>query len=333
MRRDRVLSILKISKHQYYYNQTSNRSGRRASQTTFKKTDSVSLEVNNQQVIEDIIMIQSDRDTNYGYRKMCIALMLMGYFINHKKVYRLMKTGLLLKEKYKKQDKVYAKYRIVTPKNPLELIEMDIKYVWIESDKRYSFVLNIIDTFTRHILYWGVGFQMKAKDVKIAFERVIEIYLQPADMLNKKIDIEIRNDNGPQFGAKIIRDFFKENYLNQVFTHPYTPQENGHVESFHQILSKGISDQVFWTIEELNVRLTVFYEKYNNTRLHSSIANLPPRIFWDLWNANYIDRIELPKKRVKFKLKIPYQDLLSGNRNLKEASCLDFERLEADQNS
>lgn len=244
-----------------------------------------------------------------------------------------MKTGLLLKEKYKKQDKVYAKYRIVTPKNPLELIEMDIKYVWIESDKRYCFILNIIDTFTRHILYWGVGFQMKAKDVKIAFERVIEVYLQPADMLNKKIDIEIRNDNGPQFGAKIIRDFFKENYLNQVFTHPYTPQENGHVESFHQILSKGISDQVFWTIEELKIRLTVFYEKYNNTRLHSSIANLPPRIFWDLWNANYIDRIELPKKRIKFKLKIPYQDLLSGNRNLKEASCLDLERLEADPNS
>jgi transposase InsO family protein len=31
---------------------------------------------------------------------------------------------------------------------------------------------------------------------------------------------------------KLIQEFFKENYLNQVFTHPYTPQENGHIESF-----------------------------------------------------------------------------------------------------
>jgi transposase InsO family protein len=38
--------------------------------------------------------------------------------------------------------------------------------------------------------------------------------------------------------AKLIQEFFKENYLNQVFTHPYTPQENGHIESFHAILAK-----------------------------------------------------------------------------------------------
>jgi hypothetical protein len=30
-------------------------------------------------------------------------------------------------------------------------------------------------------------------------------------------------------------EFFVENHLNQVFTHPYTTQENGHIESFHAI--------------------------------------------------------------------------------------------------
>ena len=74
---------------------------------------------------------------------------------------------------------------------------------------------------------------MKSRQVKQAWEEVIANYLQPADLLRKQIHIEIRNDNGPQFGAKIIRQFFKENHLNQVFTHPYTPQENGHIESFH----------------------------------------------------------------------------------------------------
>ena len=331
--RDNTLAIIKISKHQYYYKPTSTRSGRKPSETTLRKVKKQKTEVPNQDVIEDIKTIQSDIDTDYGYRKMCAALMLMGYFINHKKVYRLMKQELLLKERYKKQDKTYAKYRIVTPSKPLELIEMDIKYVWIEQEKRYAFILNIIDTFTRHILYWSVDFQMKSTDVKIAWEQVIKEHLQPANMLNRKIDIEIRNDNGPQFGSKMIQDFFAENYLNQVFTHPYTPQENGHVESFHQILSSSISGTIFWNLEELRLRLTVFYEKYNNTRLHSSIANLPPRIFWDLWEEKLISRIELPKKRVKFKLKIPYQEVLSGNKNLREASCLDFERFKTEQNT
>jgi len=54
-------------------------------------------EETNKQVIDQIIDIQDDPDTNYGYRKMYFALMMLGYYINHKKVYRLMKEHNLLK--------------------------------------------------------------------------------------------------------------------------------------------------------------------------------------------------------------------------------------------
>mgnify|MGYP001084000863 CR=1 FL=1 len=97
---------------------------------------------------------------------------------------------------------------------------MDIKYVWITKDRRHVYILTVIDTFTRFVLHWQVGFSMKARKVKQAWEEVIFNYLQPADLLRKQIQIEIRNDSGPQFGAKTIRQFFEENQLNQVFTHP-----------------------------------------------------------------------------------------------------------------
>ena len=45
--------------------------------------------------------------------------------------------------------------------------------------------------------------------------------------------------------------FFAENHINQVFTHPYTPQENGHVESFHAILKSALGQQPFWSLQEL----------------------------------------------------------------------------------
>ena len=278
-------------------------------------------EVPNQEVVEEIKRVQSDPDTDYGYRKMYFALMILGYYINHKKVYRLMQESGLLKERYKRIGKTFAKYRVVIPEGPLEVLEMDIKLVWVVKDRRHAYVLTVIDTFTRAILYRGSGFTMKSAQVQRAWEYIILHHLQPADMLRKKIHIEVRNDNGPQFASKVIRQFFELNYLEQVFTHPYTPQENGHIESFHSILSKAIGSQVFWDLPELETFLILFYEKYNNHRIHASIANLSPRLFWYLWEEGKISRTVLKNKKVKFKLLIPYQQL-SGKMNLREVPCL-----------
>lgn len=279
------------------------------------------VEVPNQEVVEEIKLVQSDPDTDYGYRKMYFALMMLGYYINHKKVYRLMQESGLLKERYKRIEKTFAKYRIVIPEGPLEVLEMDIKLVWVVRERRHAYALTVIDTFTRAVLYRGLGFTMKSAQVQRAWEYIIIHHLQPADMLRKKIHIEIRNDNGPQFSSKVIRQFFEQNYLNQVFTHPYTPQENGHIESFHSILSKAIGTQVFWDLPELETFLILFYEKYNNHRIHSSIANLSPRLFWNLWEEGKISRTVLKNKKVRFKLLIPYQQL-SGKMNLREVPCL-----------
>jgi transposase InsO family protein len=326
-----VLPIVRITKHQYYYQSKGKRSGKKPSMTTERVIGQIKELVNNQDVINQIKIVQSDPETNYGYRKMYFQLMLLGYFINHKKVYRLMKQNNLLKEKYKRTGKKYAKYRIVIPQGPLQVIEMDIKYVWIVQANRHAFILTIIDTFTRVALQTEVGFTMKASQVKQAWEKVIVNYLQPADLLSKQVHIEIRNDNGPQFAAKLIQNFFKDNYLDQVFTHPYTPQENGHIESFHSILSRSLENHGFWDIYELDSWLTMFYNKYNNVRLHGSTANLPPKTFWGLWEQGKITRKVLKNKKVKFNLNVPYQEL-SGKMNLREVPCLNFDRLNANQN-
>lgn len=241
-----------------------------------------------------------------------------------------MSEAQLLKEQYKKKDKQYVQYRKVVPKRPLEVLEMDIKYIWIQDARRYAFILTIIDTFSRKVLCWKVGFQMKSRHIQQAWENVIIHHLQPADLLSQKLHVEVRNDNGPQMGSKMIRQFFKENHLNQVFTHPYTPQENGHIESFHNILAKSLQTSSFWSLEELQLRLNIFYSNYNNLRLHGSIAHLSPNTFLEQWEKGNIQRKEMKHKKVKFKLLIPYYKL-SGNRSLREASCLISGALNAQQ--
>ena len=63
--------------------------------------------------------------------------------------------------------------------------------------------------------------------------------------------VEVRSDNGPQFAARLVKEYFVENHLDQVFTHPYTPQENGHIESFHALLATFLQRHTFWCFEEL----------------------------------------------------------------------------------
>jgi transposase InsO family protein len=312
LKRDKALNVAGISKDQYYYQPKSGKKGAPKSKSTDKIEGKKIVKVSNKEVVAFMKEQNSDPDLKYGYHKMTIELMINGFIINHKKVYRLMKEAHMLEPKTVNKEKTYCKYRIVTPEGPLELLEIDIKYVWVEKQKRHAYILTILDTFTRSVLYWAVGFTMRAKQIQMAWEYVIENYLQPMDMLKKGIHIEIRNDNGPQFNANAIKEFLAENYLNQVFTHPYTPQENGHVESFHSISGRHLDANTYWSLEQLEIDLTLFYGKYNNERLHSSIAYLPPNTFWECWNNGLISRQVKPNKRVIFKLKIPYHELEFG---------------------
>jgi putative transposase len=322
MKRDSALAISGVTKHQYYYRSKAGKRGRETSSITLKIDENQEvISVPNEEVVEQIREIQTDPDTDYGYHKMRYCLLILGFLINHKKVYRLMQQSCLLKNKYVKAAREFAKYRKVMPLAPLEVLEMDIKFVWIEEYRRHAYILTVIDTFTRAILYWHAAYQFKQGHVKRAWEQIIENYLQPFDCLNRNIHIEIRNDNDSRFAAKTVQQFFIENKLNQVFTHPYTPQENGHIESFHAILSQMLKRYTFWSLEQLDVCLDTFYEKYNYQRLHASIAYMPPMTFWKCWQEGLIEiKINEKCKKIKFKLKIPYSQL-SGNMSLREVPC------------
>lgn len=237
----------------------------------------------------------------------------------------------LLGVQHKKSPKTYVKYRKVMPEGPLHVLEMDIKMTWIERDRRHAYTLNVIDTFTRKWLYRATSFSITKHHVKTAWEHLILNHLQPNDCLSRGIHIEIRNDNDKRFSAQMIQVFFKKNNLNQVFTHPYTPQENAHVESFHAIIAKHLRQRIFWTLAELDDDLTVYMEKYNNQRVHGSIAHLCPADFEMLLRKGLI-RIQRDAKqrKIKFGLKIPRHKIAqyTGNDEPKGSPLHGFESID-----
>jgi len=313
LRRDQALALLGITRHAYYYRAKRGKRGRKPSQNTVK-INSQGMEeiVETEAVINEIVRIKSNPETDYGYRAMTAALQLQGYIINKKKAYRLMDAYHLLNEKVRRPARTHVKHRKVQPSMPLEVIEMDIKFQWVNQHQRYAFILTILDCFTRKALYWYAAYAIKTDQVMAAWESVIVNYLQPYGMLEKQITIEIRNDNDSRFAARAVQQYLSDNGLMQVFTHPYTPQENGHIESFHSILGRSLERKgSFDSLMDLEEHLRHFYATYNEVRLHGSLDHLSPVMFWDLWNKGFINRVET-KKGVVYKLNRPHY-LLLGN--------------------
>ncbi len=158
IKRNRVLELLGLSKHHYYYKRKGGRKGRSPStQTTKVNDDGSNQPVDNETVAEAIVAIKENPETDYGYKATTAALMLLGYVINRKKVYRLMYEWQLLHERAKKPSRPFAKHRRVDPTEPLTVLEMDIKFQWVTEHQRYSYILTIIDCSTRKVLHWRVA--------------------------------------------------------------------------------------------------------------------------------------------------------------------------------
>jgi len=322
MQRKAALTITGVTRHQYYHKPSSGRRGRPATRYTDKLWEGRIARVPDSEVVARIHVMKNDKDTDHGYQKTAHRLMLEGYYIGPKKTYRLFKQEGLLAPRRRAAKRAFVKYRVVTPERPLHVLEMDIKSVWITRERRSAYILTILDTFTRQALHRQAGLSMTQHQVTQAWDHVIRHHLQPADILSRNLHVEVRCDNGPQFIATMVQAYFKTNRLDQVFTHPYTPEENGHIESFHAILGAFLDRFTLWDLDQLQAALDDFYAGYNGKRIHGSTAYLWPDLFEQAWHAGLIQRTVDSRHRVKFKLLVPYQEVLSGCRSLKEASCL-----------
>ena len=90
---------------------------------------------------------------------------------------------------------------------------------------------------------------------------------------------------------------------------PYTPEENGHIESFHKTLGKAIKNDQFATLSDAEKRLDAFYDSYNNQRPHTA-TKVPPSKFWALYEAGKVEVIISEKERKSnYRLKVAYQEI------------------------
>ena len=198
-----------------------------------------------------------------------------GFYINHKKLYRLCKENGFLLSKVKKKKRRGVKVcmnRIIT--GPNQLWEFDIKYGYIHGENRFFFILAFIDIFHREVIDYHIGLGCKSGDLKFTLKNAL--LKVGIDEHNKLV---IRSDNGTQMTSFMFQEYISRlSILEHEFTPPSTPNKNAHVESFFSILEiEFLQVRYFRTYADAYKQTSEFINFYNNSRLHGSLNNKTPK--------------------------------------------------------
>ncbi len=265
-----VLTAVSLPRSVYYYRSSNAAKGRRATTHTLKSRGEC---VCDSDVVETIKSELAIEFIDYGYLKMTHHLrQKYGYIINRKKVYRLMKTHRLLYKPLNRlpSNKTWVQHCVPVVEKPFSFWEFDIKYMYIAAEGRNALMLTVIDVKTRIVLGWILQYSIKKRDV-------IKLQAQIFTCCQLPESITVRTDNGSQFEAQLVRDYLKEMNVTQEFCHPATPEQNGHIESYHSIIERSICRRYeFKNLEEAKQTLQRFVTFYCTERIHSGIGYTSP---------------------------------------------------------
>lgn len=262
-----------LNRSVFYYQPSGNKPGVKPSQYTYKTDGS---RVSNEVVVEDIKKILADEFITYGYDLVSTELKAMNYIINKKKVYRLMdEQHLLLGTRIKTSGKRdFVRFRKITANYPLEYLCMDIKYIWVEGERRHYYLLTVLDVYSRKALDWIFLPSIRKQHVVSLFMRIASGY----DVKG----ITVRNDNGSQFLASMVRKYLQSEQIKQEFTHISTPEENSYIEAFHSNIRRDVlSKNEFMSYYEAKLKIDAYMVHYNTKRRHRSIGKITPQQKWE----------------------------------------------------
>lgn len=243
--------------------------------------------VENDVVVADIKALLALEFVDYGYLKVTYYLHdELGYRINHKKVYRLMKQARLLNvsSPKPKNKKTWVKELVPKPSSAFTYWEFDIKFIYIHHLGRYAPMLSVVDVYSRYLIGWMMQWSIKKEDVVGFFDALLEDYTMPRE-------IYVRCDNGSQFESDMVRAYFLSKGITQEFTKPATPEQNAHIESYHSVIANAVCRR--FEFASLDNALEVFSRWevfYNKERIHSGIGFTSPEKYLAKQN------IQIPKK-------------------------------------
>lgn len=207
----------------------------------------------------------------YGTPRITGMLREEGWRVNHKRVERIWRSeGLKVPQKQPKRGRLWFNDGSCVRLRPERR-----DHVWAYDflidrthDGRPFRLLTLVDEYTRECLSIDVARRMNSDDV---LERLSWMFAI------RGVPDHLRSDNGPEFTAKVVRDWLQRVGVKTLFIEPGSPWENGYVESFNgRLRDELLNGELFYTLKEAKVLIEQWRVHYNTVRPHSALGYRPP---------------------------------------------------------
>ncbi len=236
---------------------------------------------NTKDLVEEEIIKVAEEYPYYGYRRITKTLEKNGNNVNHKKVYRIMKTkNILCKKKKKKIFTTNSNHGLIIYPNLTkdiyltklnELWVADITYIWIKYE--FVYLASIMDRFSRKCVGWELDRHIDSNLVVKALTKAIENRKQ----LGFKGLIH-HSDRGVQYASEQYISLLKESKIQISMSRKGNPYDNAYAESFFKTLKyEEVHMTEYESLEDAYTNIENFIEEvYNKKRLHSGIGYMAP---------------------------------------------------------
>lgn len=207
----------------------------------------------------------------YGTPRITALLRREGWCVNHKRVERIWRReGLKVPKKQPRRGRLWLNDGSCVRLRP-ERKDHVWAYDFVHArthEGRPLRLLVIVDEHTRECLSIDVARKLTSDDV---LERLAWL------MATRGVPDHVRSDNGPEFTARVVRDWLGKVGVKTLFIEPGSPWENGYVESFNgKLRDELLNRESFGTLLEARVLIERWREHYNTVRPHSALGYRAP---------------------------------------------------------
>ena len=227
----------------------------------------------NQDMLQMIQQIREERPF-YGTRRMAAELSRrLGRTVNRKLVRRIYKRMGWNQPQETQNTK--TRWKPIKASRPNQIWETDITYVWCGQVDGWCYCFNVLDIFTRRWIAYRFS-TLATADV------AIESLVEAASVAKPDCSmLTLQCDNGSQYAGKKFRKAMSLLGIHLTFIRTHTPEQNGHIESFHGTLKREyIWPHDFASYQQAEAVISEAFRDYNQARLHSALSTSHQTSFW-----------------------------------------------------